>query len=203
MRVYVETNFVLECVLGQEQSQSCTAILTLATDGLIELVIPAFSVIEPYQRLTRRKRDRTDLKLRLDRERSEIARVSQYQSRLTELDQLSDFLLGSSDREGTRMEEMRSALLGTARICDLRLATLLDATKHSSSLGLTPEDAVVLATVVGDLSDFPVERSLFITRNSKDFKDPEVTQQLSELGCETIFDFDAGYARIQDALTKG
>lgn len=88
MRVYVETNFVLECVLGQEQSQSCTAILTLATDGLIELVIPAFSVIEPYQRLTRRKRDRTDLKLRLDRERSEIARVSQYQSRLTELDQL-------------------------------------------------------------------------------------------------------------------
>ena len=61
MRVYVETNFVLELVLGQEQAQACHEILALAESGLIDLVVPAFSILEPYQRLMRRKRDRDEL----------------------------------------------------------------------------------------------------------------------------------------------
>jgi hypothetical protein len=43
MTVYVESNFVLEQALQQEQSESCDAIVNLAATGDISLVIPAFS----------------------------------------------------------------------------------------------------------------------------------------------------------------
>ncbi len=40
MRVYVESNFVLELVLEQEQHQACEEILALAASRTIELVLP-------------------------------------------------------------------------------------------------------------------------------------------------------------------
>ena len=48
MTVYVESNFVLEQALQQEQSESCDSLVRLAEAGDISLVIPAFSLAEPH-----------------------------------------------------------------------------------------------------------------------------------------------------------
>ena len=47
MIVYVESNFVLELAFLQEQHESCNTIITLAESSQVELVIPAFSIVEP------------------------------------------------------------------------------------------------------------------------------------------------------------
>ena len=41
MTVYVETNFVLELALGQEQSESCREVLRLAESDALVLAVPA------------------------------------------------------------------------------------------------------------------------------------------------------------------
>ena len=46
--VSIETNFVLERAFEQEQSESCSRILELASHSRISLVIPAFSLAEPH-----------------------------------------------------------------------------------------------------------------------------------------------------------
>ena len=48
MIVYVESNFVLEVALGQEESPSAESILVLAESSKIELVFPGFSLKETY-----------------------------------------------------------------------------------------------------------------------------------------------------------
>lgn len=53
MDVYVETNFVLELALLQEQQESCQKLLDLAEAGRINLILPAFSLTEPYETLIR------------------------------------------------------------------------------------------------------------------------------------------------------
>ena len=58
MTVYVESNFVLEQALQQEQSDSCDAIVNLAASGDISLVIPAFSLAEPHQALALKEKTR-------------------------------------------------------------------------------------------------------------------------------------------------
>ena len=50
MRVYVESNFILELVLEQEQRHACEEILTLAAGRTIELALPAFALIDPTSR---------------------------------------------------------------------------------------------------------------------------------------------------------
>lgn len=44
MRVYAETNFVLELAIEQEQHASCEAIQQLAKAHDIQLVLPVYSV---------------------------------------------------------------------------------------------------------------------------------------------------------------
>ncbi len=51
MKVYVESNFVLELTLAQEQHGSCEARLELCVAGYHSLLLPAFCVAESYHAL--------------------------------------------------------------------------------------------------------------------------------------------------------
>jgi hypothetical protein len=51
VNVYVESNFVLELALLQEQHASCEDILRLCEAGKAQLIIPAYSLAEPHETL--------------------------------------------------------------------------------------------------------------------------------------------------------
>jgi hypothetical protein len=72
MTVYVESNFVLEQALQQEQSESCDAIVSWAASGEISLVIPAFSLAEPHQALAQKEKVRNRLNNELQQQLSEL-----------------------------------------------------------------------------------------------------------------------------------
>jgi hypothetical protein len=46
VKVYVETNFVLELALEQAQHAECEEILRLAESKSVEIALPAFSFVE-------------------------------------------------------------------------------------------------------------------------------------------------------------
>ncbi|MBE0610924.1 MAG: hypothetical protein IH609_16205 [Dehalococcoidia bacterium] len=197
MRVYVESNFVLELVFSQEQVQSCESLLTLAERSEIELTIPAFSVMEPYQRIVRRKRDRDELQSKLEKERAEVARVSAYRDPAGQLEQIASFLIASSDRDRARMSEIRERILASSRVTPLDALVLQGASILAERFGLSPEDAVVLESVRTDLVRSVTADAVFLTKNSKDFRDPEISEFL---GCRVFFDFDGGLAAIQSSV---
>ena len=82
MNVYVESNFVLELALVQEQSASCMEILRLGESGRIRLIIPGYCLTEPLDTILRRHKDRKRLRLELDAELQQLARTIPYQERL-------------------------------------------------------------------------------------------------------------------------
>lgn len=76
MNVYVETNFVLELVFQQEQFVSCKQILQLSEAGRIKLVIPAYSLAEPHEKLSRQAKSRREIQQVLDNELRQLARTA-------------------------------------------------------------------------------------------------------------------------------
>lgn len=61
MNVYVESNFILELALQQEQAAACEKILSICEAGKAKLVLPAFCIAEPYETLVRRAKHRGNL----------------------------------------------------------------------------------------------------------------------------------------------
>jgi hypothetical protein len=53
VNIYVETNFVLELTFEQQQYKSCEAILELCEQERGKLIVPAYSLAEPHEKLGR------------------------------------------------------------------------------------------------------------------------------------------------------
>lgn len=197
MNVYVETNFVLELALVQEQRGSCEEILDLTETGSVALVIPAYSLVEPYDTLVRRHRQRKDLKADLDLEIDQLTRSASYTDRLRGFHDLSALLIDSADEEAKRLEELRERLMRICQVIPLDAACLETATRYQDQHKFSPQDALVYASVVSHLSESPSGRSCFLNRNARDFDDPDIVEELRTHDCKLIARFDDGLEHVR------
>jgi hypothetical protein len=74
MTAYVESNFVLELALQQEEFDACTAIVELASQGRLVLMVPAFSHAEPHVAIAGKEKARNQLRRDLDAQVRDLAR---------------------------------------------------------------------------------------------------------------------------------
>lgn len=200
MTVYVESNFVLEQALQQEQSEACGAILDLAASRRISLVVPAFSLAEPYQALELKEKARTRLSGELKVHLSELARSKEYRGVRDDFGAVVSMLLRSAEREREGLQSAIAALLDAAVVVPLDAAVLRFSSELRVALDISGQDAIVLASVLGHVqANFPAE-SCFLSRNSKDFDDPEVRDRLSRFGCRYFAQFDQALEFIRGRL---
>ncbi|MDE0459501.1 MAG: hypothetical protein OXI15_19595 [Chromatiales bacterium] len=200
MNVYVESNFVLELALLQEQSTSCEEILGLGETSGVQLVVPAYSLAEPYETLTRRQRQRKRLKEELDAELRQIARTATYAERLDGFRDVTALLMNIGDEESKRLEEVCSRLTKAAEVIPLDASVLSASTQYQRIHGFAPQDALVYSTVLSHLEQARATRSCFLNRNSRDFDDQTVVEQLERYNCKLLPRFDSGSHFILNAL---
>ncbi len=84
-----------------------------------------------------------------------------------------------------------------AEIIPLTLDILKDAATYEAPYDLTPQDALVYASVITHLRLNKPPVSCFLNRNSKDFDNPDIVDELSQNNCTMIPRFDHGYGFIQ------
>jgi hypothetical protein len=108
--VYIESNFVLELAFLQEEYESCDTIVGLAESHGLELVIPAFSIAEPYDVLVRRAKQRAELQLRLTREIKELARSKPYTEIVAQSKEITTILVQSGEEQKRQLEYLKRVL---------------------------------------------------------------------------------------------
>ena len=200
MNVYVETNFVLELVFEQEQLTSCEQILALCDSGVIQLIIPAYCLAEPHEKLTRQARSRRELQFNLEAELRQLARTSSYTTRITSIQDIASLLVQSNEEERQRFIHYRERLSTVAEIVPLTLDILKEAATYEAPYDLTPQDALVYASVISHLRQNNSLASCFLNRNSKDFDNSDIVDELNENNCTMLPRFDHGYSFIQARL---
>ena len=191
MNVYLESNFVLELALLQEQSESCERILSLGEAGRVQLAVPALA--EPYETLVRRHRRRNRTKNALDWELGQIARSAAYKDRLGAG---VTALLPLTRKSGAWK---RYASGSAADIIPLEASVLAAATQYQSKHDFSPQDALVYSAVLAHLEEDYVRPSCFLNKDG-DFDDREVLEELGGYNCMLFSRFDAGYRYILDNL---
>ncbi len=196
MIIYVETNFVLELALNQEQKDSCENILALCETGDASLIIPAFSIAEPYETLIRRAKNREVLKRELTNEIRQLSRSDHYKNKMNDLQNITTILIQSIDEERKRLNQTLVRILRLAETIPVGQRILSSATKFQQTLALSPQDSIVYASVIEHLHAFTVERKCFLNRNLRDFNDPDIVDELSTFNCKILFNFVDGYQYI-------
>lgn len=200
MNVYIETNFVLELALAQEQSESCEGILKLCEARSVRLVVPAYSLAEPYEALARRQKQRKKMKEDLDVELGQIARSAMYEDELRGFRDLTALLIDSADEGAKRLEQVRSRMIKAACVIPLDASVLARAGEYQREHGFSAQDAFVYSSVLSDLKRVAVMQSCFLNKDSKDFDDQSIVDELRSHNCMLLPRFDSGYDFIRKAL---
>ena len=99
MTVYVESNFVLELALEQEECDSCNAIVELANRGLVVLAVPAFSLAEPHVAIAGKEKARNQLRRDLDAHVRDLARSRPHRTVPTDFAAFAAVLAASAQFE--------------------------------------------------------------------------------------------------------
>lgn len=151
MTLYVETNFVLELALGQEELQAAERLLAAAEVGTVTMVLPSFSLSEPFARVTRGIRDRRRLWNQVNNHLDQLARSSPHQTEVEELQGIPNLFAQIDQRETDRLLMTVERLLSIATTIDLDGRMFQAAMGYRDRYGLESQDAIILAAVVTDL----------------------------------------------------
>jgi predicted nucleic acid-binding protein len=200
VNIYVETNFVLELVFEQEQCASCEKILELCEAQKANLIIPAYSLAEPHEKLIRQKQERRRLQESLDKELREISRTKFYQNRLDSIEDIRSLIVQSSQEIGENFAKYREHLLKIAEIIPLNADILFESASAEENYNLSPQDALVYVSVLKHLQENKPQEACFLNRNWKDFKTPDIVDELQSLNCKMFGEFDGGYKFLQSKL---
>ena len=196
MIVYVESNFVLELAFLREEHESCLELLSLSESGDICLVLPAFSIGEPYETWVRRSKQRLELGRQLKTTIDELSRSRPYQESSDEFQELTDLLLRSDKEEKRRLDDTLQRILQTVEVIPIDLGIIRDAITFQSSPGLSPQDSIVYASILDHLTTASEELRCFITKD-KDFANPDIENQLTAYNCQLLTKFANGLGYVR------
>lgn len=201
MITYVESNFVLELALGQEQADSAASILTLASVQRIELAIPTFGLSEPFSRIRQQARDRQRLQREIHPIERELRRAPHTQELADRLAPLSEAILELESAELERLERTMSSILTIAHTIELNAAIYQTALTYRAELDLELEDSIIFSCILADMGtrDRHVPKC-FVSRDAKAFFDPTVESILQEYNCRYISRFPQAADYIANVL---
>jgi hypothetical protein len=116
VRLFCETNFLLEIALDQNQSRACKELLNLGEAKAFELVVPACCITEAQLALERRHVRRTEAHERLRQELGELRR-SEISAPFAEQtgEVVLALLLETIEGEDLRLQSVEDALLRSGR----------------------------------------------------------------------------------------
>ena len=200
MIVYVESNFVLELAFLQEEHESCLELLSLPEAGDICLALPAFSIGEPYEAWVRRSKQRRELHEQLITAIHELSRSRPYQGSSDEFQELTNLLRRSGEEEKLRLDDTLERILQTVEVIPIGLSTIRAAITFQKSLDLSPQDSIVYASILDHLTTASEELRCFITKNSKDFANPDIENELTAHHCQLLAKFAGGLGYVRSQL---
>lgn len=200
MIVYVETNFLLELALEQQQHASCEGLLQLAEGKAITLAMPAFSVTEAVAKLKRAYDERFDLQKRLNDQRRELSRTRGFAKDDDDaFAAVAVALIRGAQAAEPRLAQLEERLFQAVRFLPLDAAVASEVSRYSRDYKLKSPDATILASVMKD-PQLGQEPSCFLNRNTKDFGQAFIIDLLKQRACKLIGSFDDGLAHVRNAL---
>ncbi len=201
MIVYVESNFVLEIALGQEEAPASEAILAFAENNKLELCCPGFALSEPFATVTQRGRKREDLSKSLTGTLRELRRSKPHEEVVSELQSVPAVLTNIANKEFGLLQSTVKRLLHVSKLIELNSAIYEQAIGYQFFFGLSPQDSIIYASVISDLIRRDrKEPKYFISHNWKDFRDFSIKYELESYNCQDVENFNVGLSLIQSNI---
>lgn len=204
MIVYIESNFILEIALQQEQSLYAENILGLATQGEITLAFPDFALSEPFATVMHRNGERKKISNNLIDIFKEIRRSKSHGQIMMHAGSIMSMLRDVEIREWEGLHGIVAQLLHIGIPIPCNAKCLEQALVYRTRHGLSSQDAFIYASIMADVQKHPQSnKKCFLSRDRRAFgqdDDRTIKAELDAYNCRYIGSFLQGLDYIQSTL---
>lgn len=201
MIVYVESNFVLEIALGQEDTLSAKEILALSENGKIDLVFPGFALSEPFATITHRDRERKRLSNSLSETIRQLQRSEPHRQTVSDLQLVPGILTNLAKKVIDLLQDTVKRLLRAGKSIELTSHIFEQAIAYQFLFDLSPQDSIIYAVVIADLNQRThKEPKCFISRDKRAFSDPGLGDELASYNCTYAANMSDGLDMIKHTI---
>lgn len=187
--LYIETNFILEIVMNQQQSCFAEDIIALAENGKIEIAVPSFALIEPFWTLNNRKTMRTKSYNSLSESLNSYKQVVPSLKVSNIIDPILEDLQKTEAEQDQRFNDTISRLLQVAIILEISPDTYGQALNNL--IGLSYLDGIIYFSILDDLKNRDIHQiKCFTSLNWKDFDFTQIKDDLGKYNCTYIPNFE-------------
>lgn len=204
MIVYIESNFVLEMALEQEQVSSALALFELAESEKIKLAFSSFVLSECYECIMRERRVRNELHTSLVKALNYLQRSKPHERIKLDLEPVVNVLTDAHTRQIDLLHATFDRLLGVDINIEVDQNCFREALRYQGNLSLSPQDSIIYAAIIADLRIRSLEeRKYFLSRDRRAFgndDDRDIKKELKTYNCLYIGSFELGLDAIQHEL---
>jgi hypothetical protein len=199
--VYVESNFVLELALEQEEQPAAEFILTLAEAGCLQLRVPAIAICEPFSTVSQRARNRDRAWSEMSRQIVDLSRSSAHREVVEELRPVQAAFRKVNQAEQIALHLTLERLLAVTTPITISKEVLSESYRCQRAYNLPAADAVIYASVLADLreQDYDADK-VFVSRNKRDFDHQDLVRELSSFRCGYCQDFESAEVHLRGRL---
>ncbi|GAB2452234.1 hypothetical protein GCM10011375_39210 [Hymenobacter qilianensis] len=202
MHVFLETNFVLELALRQQEYNYCERIRQQArsTPPPYTLYVPHYALSEAFQRLRPLKSERaqyeqyvlTQIEQHLREDDSDADAMDAFKRTLTTL------LAERTRTQTQRLYSIVAELIEEAPGPALTPTSVAEAQELAERHGLQVQDALIYACVLAAMRELPADApKLFVSRNRQDFSKSSILEELNRLNSDYVATFQAAAGKLR------
>jgi predicted nucleic acid-binding protein len=198
--LYVETNFVLELAYLRDTSENCRALIDLAREGSLTLVVPSFALIEArmawYGGVKRRNKLHDEVRI-------ELAEMSRSRPLADIREQSKAFiaaLVDTASHDRSRLEAAVATLLECSSVEPTTPEVVAQTFALANEIALSSQDATIYATILHHLRTAGDEPKVFATQNTSDFLSPTIEEELARHNCKLFGSFRNAEGYIRSIL---
>lgn len=203
MIVYVESNFIVQLALQQEEVVDAESILKLAQSGDIELAFPTFAISEPFSTITYRGIERRRVYDLLSRESTQLHRSALHQQIVPTLKSLLATWVDLGQNEISSLQSTVQLLLDAGKPIETTSFIFNQALAYQIAYGLLPQDSIIYAAIIADLQRAPHdELKCFVTSDSDFGIHPAIKSELQAYNCRHISKFSQALQFVKSILLR-
>ncbi len=128
---------MLEVALQQEECDTCNTILDLADQGLISLVVPAFSLAEPHVAIVGKEKLRHQLRRDLESQVRDLARSKPHRTVSSDFAAFAAVLAASAQFEREGVRDTVSNVVNRAQVIPLDATILKSALEAQAEVDIS------------------------------------------------------------------
>lgn len=149
--------------------------------------------------VVQRANERRDFHAALQRQIREISRSEPFRTLIDQSRDVLAALVAGGEESRDRLERTIDRFAASATMIPLTSDIVAIARWHELAYSLTPQDAVVLASVRAH-AETNAGQKVFVSQDAKGFANPTVYDELNAVECKVLVNFTDALAFIMNAL---